>query len=286
MSFATKVRSYAISFVLLAAFSASALAQIPNAGFETWTSGIPNSWITDNAPGVDTLIYRTTDVHSGTYAVEGVASSVFGVVVPPTLAALFTWTTRPTTFSGYYKFSPVGGDSLFIAAAVESNGSAIGAAVFRTNSPVSSYTQFSVPITYFNSGAPDSGGIDVAIYQATGSSVVHAGSTFKLDDLTFSGATDVAISSGQIPQMFSLHQNYPNPFNPSTVIGYDLPLTGFVSLKVYDLLGRERATLVNGEQSMGYHEVTFDASSLASGTYFYRLQAGSFTATKKLMLLK
>jgi hypothetical protein len=89
-----------------------------------------------------------------------------------------------------------------------------------------------------------------------------------------------------VPAKHELAQNYPNPFNPSTTIRYELPTDGFVTLKVFDLLGREVATLVNEEQKADYHKVTFDASRLASGVYFYRLQAGQFTAVKRLMVLK
>lgn len=89
-----------------------------------------------------------------------------------------------------------------------------------------------------------------------------------------------------MPAEFELLQNYPNPFNPTTNISYELPADGSVSLKVYDILGREVATLVNGRQNAGYYDVTFDASNLPSGVYFYRLQAGSYDKIMKLMLLK
>ena len=88
------------------------------------------------------------------------------------------------------------------------------------------------------------------------------------------------------PADFVLNQNYPNPFNPSTVISYQLPVSGNVTLKVYDVLGNEVATLVNDEKPAGKYEIRFDASLLSSGIYFYTLKAGSFIETKKLMLLK
>lgn len=85
---------------------------------------------------------------------------------------------------------------------------------------------------------------------------------------------------------YKLFQNYPNPFNPSTVILYSLPAAGEVSLKIYDMLGNEIAELAKGEKAAGLYEVTFDASDLASGVYLYKLQAGNFVQTRKLMLLK
>jgi polyhydroxybutyrate depolymerase len=89
-----------------------------------------------------------------------------------------------------------------------------------------------------------------------------------------------------IPNNFSLSQNYPNPFNPSTTIKYQIPELSFVILKVYDVLGNEIATLVNEEKTAGTFEITWYAENLSSGVYFYRLQAGSFVETKKMILMK
>jgi hypothetical protein len=91
---------------------------------------------------------------------------------------------------------------------------------------------------------------------------------------------------GGVPLVYSLGQNYPNPFNPSTVIRFEIPKQANVELKVYNLLGQVVATLVNGDMKAGRHEATFDASRLSSGVYFYKLIAGSFVDTKKMLLLK
>jgi hypothetical protein len=89
-----------------------------------------------------------------------------------------------------------------------------------------------------------------------------------------------------LPKVFLLFQNFPNPFNPTTRIEYAIPKTSHVSLKVFDVLGREVATLVDELQDVGSKSVEFDASGLASGVYLYRLQAGGFVETKKLLLLR
>ena len=89
-----------------------------------------------------------------------------------------------------------------------------------------------------------------------------------------------------IPDMYSLSQNYPNPFNPSTVIRYATPNQNKIILNIYDLLGREVATLESAVKQKGAYEVEWNASALPSGVYFYRLQAGSFNETKKLILLR
>ncbi len=102
--------------------------------------------------------------------------------------------------------------------------------------------------------------------------------------------SDISIVPEQIsnntPRSFLLAQNYPNPFNPTTTIRYQLPVRGFVTLKIYDRLGREITALVNQEQSAGTYSIKFDALGLSTGVYFYRIQAGGYTETKKLILLK
>jgi hypothetical protein len=86
--------------------------------------------------------------------------------------------------------------------------------------------------------------------------------------------------------MFALFANYPNPFNPTTTIRYHLPRASDVSLKVFDILGREVATLVNTRQDRGEHFVEMNATHLASGVYFYRLEAGGFVSVKRMVMLK
>jgi hypothetical protein len=93
-------------------------------------------------------------------------------------------------------------------------------------------------------------------------------------------------SNNQIPWKFALFQNYPNPFNSNTTINYYVPGLSFVTLKIYDVLGNEIATLVNEEKSVGSYQAEFNATNLPSGIYFYRLQAGSFVETKKMVLMK
>jgi hypothetical protein len=97
---------------------------------------------------------------------------------------------------------------------------------------------------------------------------------------------DVSQSDSKVPSDFVLHQNYPNPFNPKTNIGFQVADNGLVTLRVYDMLGREVVTLVNEKKQAGSYEVEFNASNLASGVYFYKLAAGNFSAVKKLILMK
>jgi hypothetical protein len=100
------------------------------------------------------------------------------------------------------------------------------------------------------------------------------------------GKNTFTIESEPLPSKIALYQNYPNPFNPSTTIRFALPAASPVTVKVYDLLGQEVATLVNEVRPAGEHSVTFDASALSSGIYFYQLRVNNFVESKKLMLVK
>ncbi|MCK9424563.1 MAG: T9SS type A sorting domain-containing protein [Ignavibacteriaceae bacterium] len=105
----------------------------------------------------------------------------------------------------------------------------------------------------------------------------------------FNTPVSASEKSNEIPSNFSLSQNYPNPFNPSTTISWQLSRKhsgSHVSLKVYDVLGNEVATLVNEEKSAGEYQVEFDGSKLASGIYFYTLHSSNFSAIKKMILLR
>jgi hypothetical protein len=110
-----------------------------------------------------------------------------------------------------------------------------------------------------------------------------------LDNIFFPGdvvVTSVSDATPDLPKVFALEQNYPNPFNPKTVVRYQVAGVSDVKITVYDVLGREVAVLANERKLPGRYEVTFDGSHLASGVYFYRMQAGSFVQTRKLTLLK
>ncbi len=118
-----------------------------------------------------------------------------------------------------------------------------------------------------------------------------AGASGSVNPITNCWLTATGISNNSTPVEFKLGQNYPNPFNPVTKIKFEIPSIvngelSIVNLKVFDLLGREVVTLVNEKLSAGNFEVEFDGSNLSSGIYFYRLEAGNFSETKRMILLK
>jgi Secretion system C-terminal sorting domain len=158
-------------------------------------------------------------------------------------------------------------DNIYLAA-----GTLTEMAVCKVNSNGSSEWTVTMPGSYANDITL---GSDIDVY-------VVGGNTARINQTIVSVVNDEVI----VPEGHTLKQNYPNPFNPTTKISFSIPSSGFASLKVYDILGNEVATLVNEEKPAGTYEANFNASSLSSGTYFYRLVSGSFTEVKKMILLK
>ncbi len=124
--------------------------------------------------------------------------------------------------------------------------------------------------------------------------IAHFGTyTYRLKQIDFDGSykysSKINVAAGIKPERFALNQNYPNPFNPVTTISYELPEGAIVSLKIFDILGKEVAELVNDYKEAGSHEITFNSATfngLTSGVYFYKIEAGSFKAVKKMQILK
>ncbi len=269
-------------------FPALAEAQIPNPGFETWANGLPTGWVTTNISPIAVPVTQTATSHTGSSALNGTVVSLAGVSsYPPLVWSEFPIAQRYSTFSGWYSFTAVGGDSLFGWLVLSKAKVPIGAAFFSNKTTRASYTQFNATIGYFGSGVPDSCQMWFGITgSGANNDTIHVGSTFNLDDLLLSGtAAGVAEQTSQ-PLAYALSQNFPNPFNPSTLIGYLLPGAGPVRLTVYDILGREVATLVDGIQQPGPHEARFDGGGLSSGVYLYRLQTAGFVQQKKMILQK
>ena len=136
---------------------------------------------------------------------------------------------------------------------------------------------FGLASTYFS----EFGGSESTLKGCVINGVLYGDTTFVVD---------VEEEQNPIPTEYKLEQNYPNPFNPSTIISYQLPKAGNVTLKVFDVLGSEIATLVNEDKAAGSYEIEFNpVSSIrnpASGIYFYQLKAGNYVETKKMLLIK
>jgi len=144
-----------------------------------------------------------------------------------------------------------------------------------TGGPVNTILGNVTEIRLLHSAAPNTKGDPIA-------------AQLGIDAITATGSTsNVGGSTTGTVRSFNLLQNYPNPFNPTTTINYELASAGYVTLKVFNLLGKEVATLINARmEERGSHSTLFDASSLSSGTYWYRLEAGNESQTKRLVLIK
>jgi hypothetical protein len=128
------------------------------------------------------------------------------------------------------------------------------------------------------------------IYNFTDEGLVSGIYNYRIKQIDYNGSykyynLDEAVEISA-PESYALSQNYPNPFNPTTKIKYSVPADGFVNISVYNVLGEKVTDIVNSIQKAGSYEVTFDASSIASGMYLYRMESGNFISVKKMMILK
>lgn len=278
-----------LCFVVL--FSSLSFGQIPNPGFENWvtdadTNKNPVGWETTNSyPMVN--VEQSTPAHQGNYAMKAktVMYQGFTIAGVAFLEAKYNFTQIPTKFSAWVKATIMPGDQAFLIVGLMKGDSIIAlqdSCTFKINATISSFTYVEFPIKAQSSLLPDS----LIIIVASGLGSGQVGTEIIVDDLAFIGTATNALEEKNFPDAFFLAQNYPNPFNPETVIEYQVPVAGHVSVRVYDLLGRERAVLADTKLSAGRYRTTWNAAGVASGVYFYQLRAGEFVQWKKLVLLK
>lgn len=263
-------------------------AQVPNAGFENWSNGDPVSWYTNN--GLYTFVTQVSPGHGGSASAQGAVTSMGGFNMSPSLTTQqpggggFPISQRYAEIRGFYKFNSVGGDIFYVNYLAQLGDAGVGAGAYAETNTQSTFKEFVAPILYPGSDVPDNG---IVSFSITGlGSLPHIGSYYIVDDISLTSATDVASRPNGIPKTFALEQNFPNPFNPTTNIIYDIPTQSHVTLSVFDVLGHEVTTIVNEVQSAGRYKAVLDASRLASGVYFYRIQAGSYVQTRKMTVVK
>ena len=278
-------------FALLSFFFISiTLSQPLNNSFENWASGAPVDWFTSSPMAVT----QTGTAHSGSSAAKMEVIDLGGFAFIPIMQSLTsTFGGHPVSekhgsLQGWYQSMPLSNDVLTIAVAMlDGQSNPIGAGALIIPGTITSWSQFTVPI-FYNPGSPnpETTIITLAVVDTSGSGESGTiGSMAYVDQLSFSGPSDVK-QINTLPQDFNLSQNFPNPFNPSTKIEYSIPEASFVQLKVYDILGNEVATLVNEEQSAGTYRADFSGAELSSGMYIAKLQAGNYTKTIKMSLMK
>ena len=285
------------TLILVIVFTTVALAQnpIPNPGFENWTDGNPDEWAVINIPGFYVPVTQSVTSHSGSSAVKGEVVSFQAAIVPPTLVpavGLVPITQNYTRLTGYYQLSNAGEDALYAEVVFydAQMGPVAGGSV-ELGATSGGYQMFTVDMEYVfgNQQQAANAYILFALGVASESSLQDptVGSYFLLDDLNFDmvSALDDQASAGT-PDVFSLAQNYPNPFNPATTISFSLPSADKAVLTIYNNVGQVVRTLLDENLAAGVHQVSFDAASLPSGLYFYKLEAGSYKSVKRMMLVK
>lgn len=268
------------------------LSQIPNAGFENWTTDVdgnnnPDGWLTlNNSPSV--CVEPATPSHGGSLAMK-VKTLDLTVTTIPGIAFVetaYAFSETPKKFGAWVKSTIMTGDTAIIIIVLmkgETPVATTDSCTFKIGTSYGSFTYLEFPIGVVSGEIPDS--LYIMVASGLGSSQV--GTEIIVDDMAFifDPATSIAAEPA-LPLSFSLGQNFPNPFNPSTKISFDIPESGMTTLAVYDLLGRQVAVLASGFLPAGTHARVFNAEHLPSGVYVYLLRSGSFQATKRLMVVK
>jgi hypothetical protein len=261
-----------------------------NRNTNTWTSLTPFPISVSMIGGG---IFRDTIIVTGGWTGTTGSPLSYKGVINPTNPNLITWTpiaSYPTggvtRMASHVVFKDGGVGIMCAGGAI--NGATVTNAANLWN--FCTQTWQTLPTnTLARSNLRGTGKGDTTVYCPGGFTTVGVGQFDRIDFQVIDGTCGlVGIGSNEngVPSGFSLHQNYPNPFNPSTTIEYALPKGGLVRIVVADVLGREVKEIVNTVQAAGYHSVVFDAANLPSGVYFYRIEAGEFTDTKKMLLVK
>ena len=206
--------------------------------------------------GIDIYVHEIPTSVAGFAGISGTLSLLSGTA--STLAGAFIYAIKDNVVSGFAFTDAAGNYNI--------NGLTPGTYSLSVDRPgYTEVTSRTGTVSYNSAGNPVNVSVPLSITSVT---------------------TLVGGASALQPTQYSLEQNYPNPFNPSTMIRYTLPVSGRVAVRVYNILGQVVATLVDGTQNAGTYDVSFSASALSSGVYFYRIESGSFEAVKKMMLLK
>lgn len=236
--------------------------------FDQWDNNPSSNTITATAHNTYTAVYVGRPTNTGEYASAG------GTVGQPIVV---TWVDNPNTAVNQFQ----------IWRKVKHNGVVGGEDILTTvGRGVQSYTDYDYVVT--NGYTDDIVYYDVRAYYSTEGTYSDPDYTAQFGRLEAEIDNDLSEKNTRslvVPTEYSI-TNYPNPFNPTTTINYQLPENGFVTIKVYDMIGKEIVTLVNENKSAGYHRVNFDASKLTSGVYIYTITANNFIQSKKMLLMK
>ena len=268
------MKSISAFFVAILCGFGMAFSQIPNPGFENWTNGDPNGWITSNILGAGIInITQSSDHHGGSYAVKGEIIDFFGT---PMLCVLqsgtegegFPISESYQAVNLYYKFTSVEGDRFSVNIAFEKNGSPIAQGAVAIPASYSDYTYLSVPMDYQIEETPDLATIQIMIIGPVTGTDVHVGSTMYVDDMSFT----VTTGTGSIKEQKPVITCYPNPASQILTIRLQEIMPAGAVICIYDIYGRMVKELVNGSGQGVLDEIVIPVQDLPAGLYLYSIK--------------
>lgn len=279
-----------ILFFLIVFFAGNemiAIAQVPNSGFENWTSGDPDDWWCSNVPAVGLVnIFQSGDSHSGSYAVLGEVVTYLTSIMAPVIQSGpggtgFPVSEKYLSLELYYKFTPTGGDRFSVNVALMKNGVTAAQGAVALPAAVDSYTFLSVPLTYITTDIPDAAIIQISIIGPTSGSDFHLGSLMFVDDLAFSMTTGIERTSGVSRNA----KCYPNPASEIINIPAGDNMSGACSLSVTDVSGKEIKKINMNSPGKGKDIIRFPVADLPAGTYFYTITSSMRTNNGKFSVV-
>ena len=275
-----------LTTIFLSLVSTALIAQIPNACFDNWTSGVPTGWNSESYQVISATVNGSCTSSVG-LSQQQIAGNFIGgeVATGPTVGDsyyLYSAVGNPVALNGYYQLNSNGGDYFEATVITKSGTSITGGASFTSSTSTSAWKAFSVCITYSNSHlAVDSISITLELNTSNG----HTGTTALVDDLSFGAClNDVPVID---QNNVKLESAYPNPSNTVCNIIYTIPTDGIVSADLYDISGRKLETLLNeGKQTSGRYKLSVDVTSLANGIYIYRITVDGQAYTQKFTVAR
>lgn len=273
---------------IIASSTLSLAQNVPNGGFENWTSGSPNSWLANNIPTVATPVTQTTPAHTGSFAVKGTVVSSTSGNLAPLLESVdltgtgFAVTQAYSTLSFYYKTNLLSSNSFAVLITMkDASHSLVGFAVMGFSGNVSSYTLATVPISYSGSN-PVECIIELTVTDTSASGTPMVGSYFIVDDMNLSGLASVQENTSSV----IIANVYPNPANHSASIQYNLAAKSDVQFQIVNAQGKNVHQINLSQQTAGKHQIDFDISSLSNGFYFVRMKTNEGISFARLQIAR
>ncbi len=276
------------TFILSCFLALTANSQVPNPGFESWTSGEPDGWVTSNAPEAGLVnVVQSNDSHTGTYALRGEVVNFFGTPMACVIQSGpgghgFPISQQYHSFECYYKFTSVGGDKFSVNVALKKSGNPIAQGAVALPVTVGTYTYLSVPLDYTTTETPDSAVIQISITGPVTGPDVHVGSEMIVDDFSLSLST----GTEDLSNLDLTAKVYPNPAYHSVTIPVPENSPGNITIKVFDTDGKEVKRLSGDQQQTGTSFIRFPVEDMPAGVYFYSLDGQNLHKTGKFTVAR